>query len=211
MRYDATRLQNYFQLTYILPQSAIKTLIEQRFDAISTAPAESSAPSLPHAQPASASSSPKRHANGYVKDEVDDDADADVDGDEIQVSTQPPKKKQRKSEDTEDADAKLAAMLQAQENQLGGGRATRGGSKSKSKPAKKKKATPRKKSANKVRPEDDSDLSGSEGSGVKTRKAGGGFQKLMNLSAPLAEVCGGEPKVGVPINSRTALPAAPCL
>jgi upstream activation factor subunit UAF30 len=129
---------------------------------------------------------------------VNDDADADVDGDEIQVSIQPPKKKQRKSEDTEDADAKLAAMLQAQENQLGGGRATRGGSKSKSKPAKKKKATPRKKSANKVRPEDDSDLSGSEGSGVKTRKPGGGFQKLMNLSAPLAEVCGGESKVGVP-------------
>lgn len=107
------------------------------------------------------------------------------------MSTQPPRKRQRKSEDTEDADAKLAAMLQAQENRLG--RATRGGGGSKSKPAKKK-ATPRKKSSNKIRPEDDSDLSASDASGPKRRKAGGGFQKPFNLSAPLAEVCG-EPTV----------------
>lgn len=113
-----------------------------------------------------------------------------MDGDEIRVSVQPPKKKQRKSEDTEDADAKLAAMLQAQENRMG--RATRGGG-PKSKAAKKK-ATPRKKSSNKIRPEDDSDISGSDASGPKRRKAGGGFQKPFNLSAPLADVCG-EPTV----------------
>ncbi|KAI1858499.1 uncharacterized protein JN550_012632 [Neoarthrinium moseri] len=161
-------------------KTAIKTLIEERFDAISTNPTDSSAPVLPHAKTESPKPSPKRQANGYGDDEVDDDGQAD--GDEIQVSIQPPKKKQRKSEETEDADAKLAAMLQAQENRLG--RSTRGGG-PKSKPVKKKKATPRKKSSNKVRPEDDSDISGSEASGPKRRKAGGGFQKPFNLSEPL--------------------------
>lgn len=76
------------------------------------------------------------------------------------------------------------------------GRATRGGG-SKAKPIKKK---PRKKSSNKVRREDDSDVDGSEESTNKPRKAGGGFQKPFNLSAPLAEVCGGETRV------RRALP-----
>ncbi|KAH6645754.1 SWIB/MDM2 domain protein [Truncatella angustata] len=167
-------------------KTAIKVLIEQRFDAISTEPAEAEvdATDLPQATSGSPDPQPKRHANGYDEDDVD--AKNEVDGDEIRVSTQPPKKKQRKSEDTEDADAKLAAMLQAQENRLG--RSTRGGG-TKTKTAKKK-ATPRKKSSNKVRPEDDSDLSASDGSGPKKRKAGGGFQKPFNLSEPLAEVCG---------------------
>lgn len=151
----------------------------ERFDAISSG-AEAPAPA--HDAAASPRRSPKRQANGHI----DADADGDADGDEIQVSTQPPKKKQRKSEDTEDSDAKLAAMLQAQENRLGG-RATRGGG-AKSKPVKKK--TPRKKSSNKVKREDDSDVSGSEESGAKRRKAGGGFQKPFNLSAPLGEICG---------------------
>ncbi|KAK6217747.1 hypothetical protein LQW54_003256 [Pestalotiopsis sp. IQ-011] len=166
-------------------KTAIKLLIEQRFDAISNDPD-------PHASADNENASPpKRQANGYD----DDDAEAvpEVDGDEIRVSVQPPKKKQRKSEDTEDADAKLAAMLQAQENRMG--RATRGGG-PKSKAAKKK-ATPRKKSSNKIRPEDDSDISGSDASGPKRRKAGGGFQKPFNLSAPLADVCG-EPTLSRP-------------
>lgn len=155
-------------------------LIEERFDAVSTTPTETTVQDLPLAASYSAHPSPKRKSNGH------DDGDVDADGDEIRVSTHPPKKKQRKSEDTEDQDAKLAAMLQAQENRLG--RATRGAG-SKSKTAKKK-ATPRKKSSNKVRPEDDSGLSASDASGPKRRKAGGGFQKPFNLSAPLAEVCG---------------------
>ncbi|KAF3005397.1 hypothetical protein G7054_g5630 [Neopestalotiopsis clavispora] len=171
-------------------KTAIKLLIEERFDAISTDP--ETAPAVPDASASLASASPpKRQANGHDHDDLD--ANLDMDGDEIRVSVQPPKKKQRKSEDTEDADAKLAAMLQAQENRMG--RATRGGG-PKSKAAKKK-ATPRKKSSNKIRPEDDSDISGSDASGPKRRKAGGGFQKPFNLSAPLADVCG-EPTLSRP-------------
>lgn len=106
------------------------------------------------------------------------------------MSVAPPKKKQRKDkgEDVEDADAKLAALLQAQENQRT--RATRGGGKPKAPVKKKKKATPRKKSDKKVGPDDDSDVEGSEGSGSRRRKAIGGFQKPFNLSYPLAELCG---------------------
>ncbi|KAI5927499.1 hypothetical protein F4810DRAFT_698903 [Camillea tinctor] len=170
-------------------KDAIKTLIEERFDAISSAapPASSVAPKTESKSPASSSNG---QANGH-----DYDA-SDVNGDEIKVSVQPPKKKQRKekSADTEDADAKLAALLQAEENQRT--RATRGGG-SKAKASSKKKAAPRKKSEKKVRPEDDSDIEDSEGSSPKKRKAGGGFQKPFNLSYPLAELCG-EPQLSRP-------------
>ncbi|KAH8645524.1 hypothetical protein BX600DRAFT_166613 [Xylariales sp. PMI_506] len=170
-------------------KAAIKTLIEQRFDAISAGGDDSNAPNKAHQPERSPDVSPKR-VNGHAdEDDVEGDR-GDDNADEIQVSTQPPRKKQRKSEDTEDADAKLAAMLQAQENRLGA-RATRGGG-AKAKPVKKKKAAPRKKSSNKVSAEDDSDLSGAEDSSAKRRKTGGGFQKPFNLSTPLAEVCGGE-------------------
>ncbi|KAI1495450.1 hypothetical protein F5X99DRAFT_141595 [Biscogniauxia marginata] len=171
-------------------KDAIKTLIEERFDAISSAapPASSTAPHPESNSPASSSS---EQVNGH-----DNDASDDLNGDEIKVSVQPPKKKQRKekSTDNEDADAKLAALLQAEENQRT--RATRGGG-SKAKPPSKKKAAPRKKSEKKVRPEDNSDLEESEGSSPKKRKAGGGFQKPFNLSYPLAELCG-EPQLSRP-------------
>ncbi|KAI0880292.1 uncharacterized protein GGS22DRAFT_182389 [Annulohypoxylon maeteangense] len=173
---------------------AIKALIEERFDAISSAaPPPSSA--IPHPEPTSPRPSPKRQANGF--DGNSHDIENDANGDEIKVSVQPPKKKQRKekSEDTEDADAKLAALLQAQENQRT--RATRGGGKPKAPAKKKKKATPRKKSDKKVGAEDDSDVEGSEESNNKPRKAGGGFQKPFNLSYPLAELCG-EPQLSRP-------------
>ncbi|KAI1205364.1 SWIB-domain-containing protein [Annulohypoxylon truncatum] len=173
---------------------AIKALIEERFDAISSAaPPPSSA--IPQPESASPRPSPKRQANGF--DESSHDVEDDANGDEIKVSVQPPKKKQRKekSEDTEDADAKLAALLQAQENQRT--RATRGGGKPKAPAKKKKKATPRKKSDKKVGAEDDSDVEGSEESNNKPRKAGGGFQKPFNLSYPLAELCG-EPQLSRP-------------
>ncbi|KAF3055707.1 SWIB-domain-containing protein [Daldinia loculata] len=166
-------------------KNAIKALIEERFDAISSgAPPPSSA--IPQPELTSPRPSPLEQANGYEENSQDAD---DTNGDEIKVSVQPPRKKQRKekSEDTEDADAKLAAMLQAQENQRT--RATRGGGKPKA-PAKKKKATPRKKSEKKVGPDDDSDVAGSEESSSRPRKAGGGFQKPFNLSYPLAELCG---------------------
>ncbi|KAK8109277.1 hypothetical protein PG984_015078 [Apiospora sp. TS-2023a] len=173
-------------------KAAIKNLIEARFDALT-----SSEPAPKDEPAATASPQPtpsKRQANGHAGG--DEEEDDDTNGGEIEVSTQPPKKKQRKaekSEDTEDSDAKLAAILQAQENQMSG-RATRGGG-SKAKPIKKK---PRKKSSNKVRREDDSDVDGSEESTNKPRKAGGGFQKPFNLSAPLAEVCGGESRLPRP-------------
>ena len=120
--------------------------------------------------------------------------DPDADGGEIKVSVQPPKKKQRKekSEDTEDADAKLAALLQAQENSRT--RATRGGNtKTKAAPRKKGVTSRKMKSAKRIRPEDDSDVDDGDAE-KKPRKAGGGFQKPFNLSYPLAELCG-EPQV----------------
>ncbi|KAI0189284.1 DEK C terminal domain-containing protein [Astrocystis sublimbata] len=158
-------------------RDAIKALIEQRFDAISTgpAPADGDAPPSP----------PETYTNGHDYATKDED---DVNDGEIKVSTQPPKKKQRKeqSADTEDADAKLAALLQAEENQRT--RTTRGGG-AKAAPKKKKKK-PAKKSDKRVRSEDDSDVDGSGDPSPKKRKAGGGFQKPFNLSYPLAELCG---------------------
>ncbi|KAI0523927.1 DEK C terminal domain-containing protein [Xylaria bambusicola] len=168
-------------------KDAIKALIEQRFDAISAA-----------AAPADTVVHDSNHppSNGYTNgDDYVTKDESDVNGGEIKVSTQPPKKKPRKeqSTDTEDADAKLAALLQAQENQRT--RTTRGGG-AKAAP-KKKKAAPKKKSEKRVRSEDDSDVNGSDGSSPKKRKAGGGFQKPFNLSYPLAELCG-EPQLSRP-------------
>ncbi|KAK5635531.1 hypothetical protein RRF57_011243 [Xylaria bambusicola] len=161
-------------------KDAIKALIEQRFDAISAA-----------AAPADAVVYDSNHPpfNGYTNgDDYVTKDESDANGGEIKVSTQPPKKKPRKeqSTDTEDADAKLAALLQAQENRRT--RTTRGGG-AKAAP-KKKKAAPKKKSEKRVRSEDDSDVDGSDASSPKKRKAGGGFQKPFNLSYPLAELCG---------------------
>ncbi|KAM0646277.1 hypothetical protein ACHAO3_008947 [Verticillium nonalfalfae] len=61
------------------------------------------------------------------------------------------------------------------------GRATRGAS------VPKKRKAPKKKSSNKVKTGDDSDVDGSDGATPK-RKPGGGFQKPFNLSYPLAEL-----------------------
>ncbi|TDZ13842.1 Upstream activation factor subunit spp27 [Colletotrichum sidae] len=157
-------------------KDAIKALIEERFDAISGA-------SQDVAETNSASPAPKREANGYDEDEGDG---------EIQVSVSPVRKKQKREDSSEDADAKLAAELQAQENRMARGRTTRGGNGASSKP--KKKAAPKKKSAKKVRDEDDSDV---EGSDAPKRKAGGGFQKPFNLSESLSELLG-EPQLSRP-------------
>lgn len=104
------------------------------------------------------------------------------------MSVAPVRKRQKREDSSEDADAKLAAELQAQENRMARGRTTRGGNGAPSKATKKKKA-PRKKSDKKV---DDSDVE--EGAEPPKRKAGGGFQKPFNLSEPLAELLG-EPQV----------------
>ncbi|KAL2072783.1 hypothetical protein VTL71DRAFT_12126 [Oculimacula yallundae] len=105
----------------------------------------------------------------------------------------PPKKKVKKEKGAVD-DAKLAAMLQAQENRTG--RATRGAG---TKKAVKTKRTPKKprKSASKVKATDDSDVElGSDGE-VKEKPKKGGFHKQYHLSAPLADLVG-EPTLSRP-------------
>lgn len=87
----------------------------------------------------------------------------DVEDETSEAVTSPSPKKKRKTD--EDADAAYAARLQALENSRA--RATRGGGAKPSKPVKKK--TPKKKSAGRLKAEDDSDLDGS-GSEVKERK-----------------------------------------
>lgn len=165
-------------LTRLLSQDAIKTLIEQRFDAIA------------ETQPTEAMPTPPHHANGLddsshrlngVKHE--EDAASDVVSNEIQVSTVPSKK--RSSSMVEDEDARLARELQAQENQLARGRQTRGGH-----GAPKPKSKPKKKSSAKVKAGDDSDVDTEDSGTPKKRKAGGGFQKEFNLSYSLAELVG---------------------
>ncbi|KAM0470597.1 hypothetical protein ACHAPX_009860 [Trichoderma viride] len=153
-------------------KDAIKKLIEERFDAVSGADAADAPPSpLPDA------SSKKRPANGA----------SDYDDASASASPEPAKKKAKRSSSIEDADARLAAQLQAQENRLARSRTTRGGG-DKARMAKKKKA-PRKKSAKKVGGDDDSEVDAS-GDSVKKRKAGGGFQKPFNLSETLSALCG---------------------
>ncbi|KID72902.1 SWIB/MDM2 domain protein, partial [Metarhizium brunneum ARSEF 3297] len=146
-------------------KEAIKRLIEARFDAVSGADVEDVPEPSPH----------KRSNGVSVYDETDPSA-----------SPEPAKKKAKRASSSEDADARLAAQLQAQENSLARGRTTRGGGDR----AVKKRKAPRKKSSKKVRDDDDSDVNGSGESGVKKRKAGGGFQKPFNLSSTLSDICG---------------------
>lgn len=166
-------------LCLILSQDAIKTLIEQRFDAVSAD------------QPAESMPTPPHYSNGASTNGVkhDHDADEKVSG-EIQVSTSASKK--RTSSMVEDEDARLARELQAQENQLARGRQTRGGH---SAPKPKSKSKPKKKSSAKVKSGDDSDLDTEDSGTTKKRKAGGGFQKEFALSSSLASLTGAE-KVG---------------
>ncbi|KAH6958044.1 SWIB/MDM2 domain-containing protein [Fusarium avenaceum] len=145
-------------------KSAIKRLIEARFDAVSGVDTGAGPPSTNGA------------ANGQ----------SDLGETEPSATPEPSRKKVKRSP-SEDADAKLAAQLQAQENSLARGRKTRGGDKTK---PTKKKAAPRKKSAKKVKADDDSDLEPADGEVGKKRKAGGGFQKPFNLSETLSELVG---------------------
>ena len=101
------------------------------------------------------------------------------------MSTEPARKKQKRSESL-DADAKLAAELQAQENQLARARSTRGGGGGRV-VKKKKAAATRKKSAKRVRGSDESEVSGGE---APAKRKGGGFQKPFNLSPHLADLVG---------------------
>ena len=121
-----------------------------------------------------------------------------------------------------DSDAAFAARLQAMENSRA--RSTRGGGPKIIKPVKKK--SPKKKSAGRIKAEDDSDLEGS-GSEVKERKVNrnSGFhvsysvalftlllnlpQKELMLSAPLSALLDNETKVGLPLHSFNHWPVSP--
>ncbi|RGP81512.1 swib mdm2 domain [Fusarium longipes] len=146
-------------------KNAIKRLIEARFDAVSGADSGIAPPSTVDSYAANGTS--------------------DVGETEQSATPEPSRKKVKRSSSAEDADARLAAELQAQENSLARGRKTRGGDK-----PTKKKAAPRKKSAKKVKADDDSDLEPADGETGKKRKAGGGFQKPFNLSETLSELVG---------------------
>ncbi|KJZ80087.1 hypothetical protein HIM_00801 [Hirsutella minnesotensis 3608] len=156
-------------------KNAIKQLIEARFDAVSGADVGVAPPtSVPDL------SNNKRPSTNGVSENGETDPSA---------SPEPAKKKVKRSTSSEDADARLAAQLQAQENSLARARSTRGGGSDRAKVVKKRKA-PKKKSAKKVGEDDDSDVDGSADSGAPKRKAGGGFQKPFMLSPMLSEICG---------------------
>ncbi|CAK7206245.1 hypothetical protein SEUCBS139899_009032 [Sporothrix eucalyptigena] len=154
---------------------AIKDLIEARFDAINS---QSQSPDPANEPDTNGDTSEiKVSLDTYnnrsrpYSDSGDEDGGAPV-----------KKKHKRASSSVEDADARLAAELQAQENRLARARTTRGGNTTKPKP---KAKSAKKKSAAKV---DGSDV---EGDGEPTKKkASGGFQKPFNLSYQLGELVG---------------------
>ncbi|PHH88557.1 hypothetical protein CDD83_7375 [Cordyceps sp. RAO-2017] len=154
-------------------KDAIKRLIEARFDAVSGADMSAPPPSVPE------STNKKRSTSNGVSENGETDPSA---------SPEPAKKKAKRSTSAEDADARLAAQLQAQENSLARARSTRGGG-DRARVTKKRKA-PKKKSAKKVGDDEDSEVDGSGDSGAPKRKAGGGFQKPFTLSPMLSELCG---------------------
>lgn len=192
-------------------KDAVQKLILERFDHANNAAAEAEDAPLPTIESAPLAT------NGHVKAELPSHArvknestppsfraistpsasasasvaksEPESDSDNIA----PPKKK-RKQISKQDSDAKLAAMLQAQENSRVS-RSTRGAGNKKV--VKKTPKKPRKKSEKKVKAEDDSDIEvGSDGE-VKEKVKKGGFHKLYHLSAPLADLVG-EPTLSRP-------------
>jgi len=171
-------------------KAAVKVLIMERFDAVS-----SSSVALPP------SSAPEPQTNGHsspikakpkVKSETPQASTPDEDEDSDVVS--PPKKKRKQAKPV-DEDAKLAAMLQAQENSRA--RPTRGGNDKKRAIKKAVTKKPKKKSADKVKKDDDSDLELDSDGEVKEKVKKGGFHKQYHLSAPLADLVG-EPTLSRP-------------
>ncbi|CAG9952450.1 unnamed protein product [Clonostachys rosea f. rosea IK726] len=150
-------------------KDAIKDLIQTRFEARLSQDAQEDE-----------DSETKKRSSTNGTSRYDDDANTDA-----SASPEPARKKVKRSSSAEDADARLAAQLQAQENSLARSRSTRGGGTDKK--AVKKKKAPRKKSAKKVKSEDDSDVEGGE---PKKKRSGGGFQKPFNLSPALSELTG---------------------
>ncbi|KAH8758180.1 hypothetical protein F5882DRAFT_41762 [Hyaloscypha sp. PMI_1271] len=204
-------LQQVLQHDISDKKDAVQKLILERFDHANNAAAEAEDAPLPTTESA------PQATNGHVKAELPShtrvknestppssraistpsaSASASVAKSEPESdsdSIAPPKKK-RKQPSKQDSDAKLAAMLQAQENSRVS-RSTRGAGNKKV--VKKTPKKPRKKSEKKVKAEDDSDIEvGSDGE-VKEKIKKGGFHKLYHLSAPLADLVG-EPTLSRP-------------
>lgn len=117
-------------------------------------------------------------AQDPVKEEDESDAEEE----------QPKKKRVKREASTDDHDAKLAAMLQAEENRSSRStRATRGSAKGTSKPVKKAEKKTRKKKV--IEPEYDS-----EGNEI-VKKKNGAFNKEWALSGPLSILVGGATQV----------------
>ncbi|KAF4637680.1 hypothetical protein G7Y89_g409 [Cudoniella acicularis] len=117
-----------------------------------------------------------------------EESDADEESDVKDAG--PPKKKRKQTKPVDDA--KLAAMLQAQENSRA--RPTRGAG-NKRTPIRKK--APKKKSAKKIKKDEDSELELDSNGEVKEKEKKGGFHKKYHLSAPLADLVG-EPTLSRP-------------
>ncbi|KUJ22868.1 SWIB-domain-containing protein [Mollisia scopiformis] len=176
-------------------KEAVKSLILERFQ-IAETKAVKPAPST-EASTTNGHTSPLEREDINVKHESTPPSSRDVstpsasitktepDSDSEEEAASP--KKKRKANKPVDDDAKLAAMLQAQENRTA--RATRGGANKKT--PKKVTKKPRKKSEKKVKADDDSELEeiGSDGE-VKEKVKKGGFHKQYHLSAPLADLVG---------------------
>ena len=158
----------------------------ERFDNASAAEAPASLPLRPSAQTNGKSFTiPKKvKTESIVKKEQTHSETPDDEDDE--GASPKKKRKQVKVKEDEDPDAKLAAMLQAEENTRS--RATRGGGAKKKGPVKKR--APKKKSSDKVKAEDDSDIELNSDGEVKEKVKKGGFHKQYNLSYPLAELIG---------------------
>ncbi|BDD55831.1 hypothetical protein MAP00_001315 [Monascus purpureus] len=178
----------------LTPQkAAVKQLIMERFDIFvardgldpsSEAAPSGTATSNGHAKEENGISSSvplsPPHSTSPQKRQVDNDESP-----EELKKTPPPKK--RKSDNDVDADAILAAKLQAEENMRA--RPTRGASSRRAPPVKRKSKS---KTAKKVKAEDDSDLeSGSEVNKKEVNRSGG-FHKPLTLSPALSALLNGE-------------------
>ena len=157
-------------------KDAIKNLIMARFNKFV---AENNVTPQPNGDANPIKSEPlepsKPSPSSKVKEERKRVSDDDDDDDLSDAPASPPPKKRRKAETVVDDDAAFAAKLQAEENSRA--RPTRGGASRRSVNTKKKlKKGPKRKTAHKVKAEDDSDLGGS-GSEVGEKKVNrnGGF------------------------------------
>ncbi|KAM3086555.1 hypothetical protein ACMFMG_000686 [Clarireedia jacksonii] len=163
-------------------KDAIKALIMERFDEASKdTPEASTSPSATNG-----------HSKTEDKDEDSQNSSPKHEDGESDGYTSPPKKKAKREK--HDDDAKLAAMLQAQENSRT--RSTRGGGTKRG--AAVKKSTPKKKkSSAKVKATDDSDVELNSDGEPKEVVRKGGFHKQYHLSAALADLVG-EPTLSRP-------------